>query len=95
MRKQAIIYCPECNGHGCAHCDYQGSWEGDWRCYSCDGLMPSEKAFCPRCEEHDMPAYAGEQAKWNEWQEDTRQRSEHLGKTLAAYQAKLDSWRAA
>lgn len=91
MSKQAIIYCPECNGAGCHHCDNQGSWEGDWRCSGCDGLMPDEKAFCPRCEEHDMPAYAWTQADWAERNEDMRLRSEHLGKTLAAHKARLDA----
>lgn len=51
MTKQAIQYCDECDGHGCTHCDGQGSWEGEWRCDTCETLIGVQEGYCPSCEE--------------------------------------------
>lgn len=59
MIRQPIITCDECNGAGCMHCDHQGSWQGDWRCRTCDTLIGSEEGYCPSCEEVTT-CYAGD-----------------------------------
>lgn len=61
----AIQTCPECDGLGCIHCDHQGSWEGDWRCDTCDMVIDTLDNYCPSCE-GVTTVYAGPQREWNE-----------------------------